>query len=225
MGVPPVPQDNGRPFLPPEDVVKAVVTSTRRYLELLLEQDAGGAKHRAVGIHLAEEPSLLLDNETWRVYDCNVPQHLTNLRPDTSATLLPENTPGSKIEVRILEYDRRTGRAKFASRVCVPGETGAIRIDFRWLVRRCLNWYEQRGTSIPPIKEAGKWVSEIPTPFSGEDGLSGEQACAINTVLTAGLSYVWGPPGTGKTQYVLARAVRRCVGNGKKALEIGRAHV
>lgn len=37
-------------------------------------------------------------------------------------------------------------------------------------------------------------------------------------MLTSGLSYVWGPPGTGKTKWVLAKAVHYCIEQGKKVL-------
>jgi hypothetical protein len=49
-------------------------------------------------------------------------------------------------------------------------------------------------------------------------GLKDEQPLAIKTMLTSGLSYVWGPPGTGKTKWVLAKAVRYCIEQGKKVL-------
>lgn len=47
---------------------------------------------------------------------------------------------------------------------------------------------------------------------------SDEQKNAVNTALTKNISYIWGAPGTGKTQYVLTNAVLNYTVRGKKVI-------
>ncbi len=206
------------PFLTAREVVSAVVKSTQRYLEFLNDSNRGVERYAAANIRSDDETSLLLENSIWSTYTCELPPGL-RLRFDSSAaTLAPEAAHVEDIEIRILEYDRRDGQTRFAARNPVPGETGFIVIDFRWLVRRCLEWYQQRGSSICDITGIQTPAREIPDPSVSDSGLSSEQAEAITTMLTTSLSYIWGPPGTGKTKWVLAKAVRQCVGEDEKVL-------
>lgn len=89
-------------------------------------------------------------------------------------------------------------------------DEGDLVIDFKWLLQRCLDWYEQRGDSVSELAAVLGSVRENALPPK-EDGQSDEQVQAIHTMLSTGLCYIWGPPGTGKTTWVLARAVRHCV--------------
>lgn len=45
---------------------------------------------------------------------------------------------------------------------------------------------------------------------------TGQQAMAAETVIGNSLSYVWGAPGTGKTQFVLAACIRGCLARGER---------
>jgi hypothetical protein len=148
--------------------VSAVVKSTQRYLEFLNESNRGVERYGATSICSDDETSLLLENSIWSTYSCELPLGL-RIRSDSSATLESEAAHVEDIEIRILEYDRRNGQTKFAARNPVPGETGFIVIDFRWLVRRCLEWYQQRGSSISDITEIETPAWEIPDP-SVSDG-------------------------------------------------------
>ena len=77
--------------------------------------------------------------------------------------------------------------------------------DLRFLVKRIENWYHRHGAKIqlpPKIKRA---VS-VPSFRSGEKP-SDEQKKAICSALSHSFSYIWGAPGTGKTQFVLAHCI------------------
>lgn len=212
------------PFLTAREVVSAVVKSTQRYLEFLNDSNRGVERYGVTSIRSDDETSLLLENSIWSTYSCELPSGL-RIRSDSSATLEPEAAHVEDIEIRILEYDRRDGQTRFAARNPVPGETGFIVIDFRWLVRRCLEWYRQRGSSICDITGIETPAREIPDPSVSDGGLSSEQAEAITTMLTTSLSYIWGPPGTGKTKWVLAKAVRQCIGEDEKALVLAPTNI
>jgi len=211
-------------FLTAREVVSAVVKSTQQYLEFLNDSNRGVERYEAGNIRSDDETSLLLENSIWSTYSCELSPGL-RIRSDSSATLESEAPHVEDIEIRILEYDRRDGQTKFAARNPVPGETGFIAIDFRWLVRRCLEWYQQRGSSICDITRIENPAREIPDPSMSDGGLSSQQREAITTMLTTSLSYIWGPPGTGKTKGVLAKAVRQCIGEDEKALVLAPTNI
>jgi predicted nucleic acid-binding Zn-ribbon protein len=212
------------PFLTAREVVGAVTKSTQRYLEFLTRSDRGVEKHAAVNIHSNDGASLLLENSIWSTYSCELPLGL-RISSDSSATLEHGAAHVEDVEIRILQYDRRDGQTKFAVRNPVSGETGFIVIDFRWLVRRCLEWYKLRGSSVCSITGVETPAQEIPAPSVSDAGLSSEQAEAIATMLTTSLAYIWGPPGTGKTKWVLAKAVQQCVGEHEKALVLAPTNI
>lgn len=76
--------------------------------------------------------------------------------------------------------------------------------DLKFLVRRVGDWYDKHPAafSLPRV---------LPLPLFDlpelHDQPSEEQSEALNGILNEPVSYVWGAPGTGKTQFVLARAV------------------
>ena len=91
--------------------------------------------------------------------------------------------------------------------------------DMKWLVRKTEDFFEEFGDMIsyPPR----------PQPFSGNallskrfEDMTGDQKKAVRMSLTAPLSYVWGVPGSGKTQYVLARAINECISRGERVAVI-----
>ena len=91
--------------------------------------------------------------------------------------------------------------------------------DMKWLVSRTASFFEDFGDRIayPPR----------PQPFSGNtllskrfEDMTDDQKNAVKMSLTAPLSYVWGVPGSGKTQYVLARAINECVSRGERVAVI-----
>ena len=91
--------------------------------------------------------------------------------------------------------------------------------DMKWLVKRTESFFEEFGDRIayPPK----------PQPFSGDtllskrfEDMTDDQKNAVKMSLTAPLSYVWGVPGSGKTQYVLARAINECVSRGERVAVI-----
>ena len=193
---------SGMPFLPPRDVVNAVVKSTERYLEYLRCEDLGVDTHPAERVLPKKGEDSYFEGSRWRVYCCTLPAHL-DVRSDSPATFVSHMAPGEPIEIRILDYDRHSGTTTFAARKEVPGETGVIVIDFRWLVRRCLEWFQNRGASIPEVTAIQGWPVVGVNSFAPEGEFSDKQIEAVRTILTSRVSYVWGPPGTGKTQRVL----------------------
>ncbi len=85
--------------------------------------------------------------------------------------------------------------------------------DLKHLVDNVRRWYEAHGETIEmPEQGAGLGVSNL-IPLRLAD-----QRPAVETVLASPLSYVFGPPGTGKTRHVLASAVLSHLDEGQVVL-------
>ena len=80
--------------------------------------------------------------------------------------------------------------------------------DMKFLISVVGDFYRRYGSLLtPPELDV---VGTAPVyPESGEP--TDEQRDAVNSILTNRMSYVWGAPGTGKTQYVLATCIRAVV--------------
>lgn len=87
--------------------------------------------------------------------------------------------------------------------------------DLKFLVKNVEEFFENFGdrlrlpTKLQSPHTKSSAISPIPT-------LSDEQNNALKMVLSEPLSYVWGPPGTGKTQKVLFEALLHYMRQGKK---------
>lgn len=97
-----------------------------------------------------------------------------------------------------------------------------LTMDLKFLVERVRLWYEKNGGSIrlpsqPSILKGSQhqleYFEELPPSLS--------QQQAINTIFEAPLSYVWGAPGTGKTQGVLSYALLHYLNKGHKVAILG----
>lgn len=88
--------------------------------------------------------------------------------------------------------------------------------DLRFLIQRVKSWYEDFGNNVAIPKKS----PAIPLDLDSLKGIhpSEDQKEAIQGILSSPLSYVWGAPGTGKTQVVLAASILHCLKNGKKVL-------
>ena len=135
--------------MPAQEVVNAVVASTEKYLQLLTTQNGGVNRHRAR--HIQEKGELYFEDARWTAYRCKLDRFLS-IRPDSSATFVADAQPGSQIEIYLIDYNRTSGETEFAAKTDLPEGDGCIDIDFRWLVRRCLDWYRSKGTSVAEIE-------------------------------------------------------------------------
>ena len=104
-------------------------------------------------------------------------------------------------------YDEETGVLLIKLRREIPGFEEALDDEIqvisnlRFLVERIRKWFVANGHECClPIQ------TEEQAPPSPLD-LSEQQTAAYEAALKSGCCYIWGPPGTGKTRYVLASAV------------------
>ncbi len=89
--------------------------------------------------------------------------------------------------------------------------------DLSFLIKATRDWYKEYHDRISfPNKDEYGNISLI-TPKS----ISGEQIQAVKTVLSSPVSYVWGAPGTGKTQVVLSSCIASIVDKNSSVLVVG----
>ncbi len=89
-----------------------------------------------------------------------------------------------------------------------------IVFDFKFLIKRICKYLEQYSDYLEfPTKGAEQNIRPV---FSGKFSPGPDQKQAVVAALTEPASYVWGAPGTGKTQMVLANAILADIKAGRK---------
>ena len=100
--------------------------------------------------------------------------------------------------------------------------------DLKFLIKNVERWYADYGELISLPSEP--FVSEDEIYFKGdhiEDKKhkeSREQKEAVKTALSKNISYIWGAPGTGKTQYVLADCLLTYIKRKDKVIVLAPTH-
>ncbi len=82
--------------------------------------------------------------------------------------------------------------------------------DMKWLIDKTYSFFEDYGEFIayPPAPDTFAPSASLASRF---EDMSADQEAAVKLIMSQPLSYVWGVPGSGKTQYVLATAINECV--------------
>ena len=96
---------------------------------------------------------------------------------------------------------------------------GSLKViaDMKFLVQRVNSWFDQKGSGLQlpnrksPLEHLAKNFPYFEHPSPGDD-----QKAAIQAILTEPFTYIWGAPGTGKTQLVLANVIVQYVKNHKR---------
>lgn len=93
------------------------------------------------------------------------------------------------------------------------GRRISVLVDMAFLVRAVGEFFQRYGGSLrPPDREPSG-----PGPVFPDGGVpTGRQREAAEGVMRDRMSYVWGAPGTGKTQFVLASCIRGCLEAGER---------
>ena len=94
--------------------------------------------------------------------------------------------------------------------------------DTKWLAERTESFFVDYGDYMrfPPAPNEYR-DSGIITAF----GISDEQEASVRSVLSNPISYVWGVPGSGKTQSVLAASICECLAHGERIAVIAPTNV
>ncbi|MDO5861588.1 MAG: AAA domain-containing protein [Thermoplasmata archaeon] len=93
------------------------------------------------------------------------------------------------------------------------GAEASVVSDMNFLVRAAGEFYKRYG---PMVAVPGP-PRDPPVPTFPSEGVpSPMQRSAAEAVSRSAMSYVWGAPGTGKTQYVLSACIRGCLARGQR---------
>ncbi len=125
-------------------------------------------------------------------------------------------------EIRPVKYEKETKKlivralSSFADILRTSDVNNVlVSSDLTFLVERVENWYKQFGKELAfPSKRPNVNYKER---TSGK-GPSPDQLDAIRGILFYPFTYVWGAPGTGKTQVVLSEVILSYISEGKKVL-------
>ena len=132
-------------------------------------------------------------------------------------------------EIKVVQYDRDANN--LIVQPCESLKTAFARLqkqdlklisDLKFLVERVKNWYEQNGSKVKIPKNpsilANDWeqLDFFPGLHPSEN-----QRKALETIFTKPFSYIWGAPGTGKTQIVLSYALLHYIKKGKNVAIFG----
>lgn len=119
-------------------------------------------------------------------------------------------------------YDRNTktlgatiANAEIMGFIAAEHPEMTVEFDLSFLIKNARDYYDQHGDLIGYPYRAPEFSGDdilFPSRFS----LSAQQMNAVRTILNSRLSYVWGAPGTGKTQMVLATAIMAYMRRGRR---------
>ena len=93
----------------------------------------------------------------------------------------------------------------------VEGARISVLADMKFLVLAAGDFYRRYGAYVRAPGEPRKAVEPQYPGFP-----TGQQESAALAVASSSMSYVWGAPGTGKTQFVLASCIRGCLEAGER---------
>ena len=88
--------------------------------------------------------------------------------------------------------------------------------DLKFLIERVKNWYVLNGKNLELPKKSSNLNPPKKDIYFEGNVPSNEQVDALELIFTEPLSYIWGAPGTGKTQFVLSYAILHYLANKKK---------
>lgn len=201
-----------------KDIRALCINGTQVYYDYLDKNDKG----------LQRIPVRSITNLPRSIIQIKISGHLF----DTEAIFFRFKTNNKKLntsQVQVISYDKNS-----KTLLLRPEEiyldwfddlnTADLEIisDLKFLVERVRVWYEKNGGAIlcpnktSPLKDRVQQID-----FFEDMPPSPSQKKAIETIFEAPFSYIWGAPGTGKTQGVLSYALLHYLKNGYKVAILG----
>ena len=140
--------------------------------------------------------------------------------------ILRNDTKYDTISVKVLEYDNDKNILLIKPSEEVKTDFIGLRnidikviSDLKFLVERVKVWYELNGGKIALPTKVSKYSNDFHNiQFFKDRNLqpSENQKQSLQNIFTNPFSYVWGAPGTGKTQFVLSYAALHYIKNGDR---------
>lgn len=176
----------------------ACIESARRYFDFLQKENLGL-------IEIAVRKLKPLDTEG-KIWELGLARKVPYLEAIELKVRGQSYVSGSEGHFEVDSYDDETGVLILLIRREIGGlqQSSADQVfvvsNLRFLVKNVESWFVENGheCTMPTLADA--------TPRTSVIALSDEQQIAFDSVLRIPCSYVWGPPGTGKTKRVLTSA-------------------
>jgi len=142
------------------------------------------------------------------------------IKPDLYE-ILQADTVNGKLEIRVKQpiskiFDR------------ISKHDISIVSDLKFLIKNVEKWYKDHGDLISLPSAPG--IAEDEIYYKGDhtdnkkEKESLNQKKAVRTALSSNISYIWGAPGTGKTQYVLADCLLTYIKKGERVIVLAPTH-
>jgi hypothetical protein len=139
---------------------------------------------------------------------------------------LRNNKKYDTVNIKIIEYDNDKNILLIKPAENVKADFSGLRkidikvvSDLKFLVERVRAWYELNGRKLALPTKVSKYSKDFQNiEFFKERKFhpSDNQKQSLENIFTNPFSYVWGAPGTGKTQFVLSYAVLHYIKKGDK---------
>ena len=204
------------------DIKELAIESADLYLQYLNDnkQDKGVQKYEITQIKRSENPN---EKHIFYLELDKAPHMNDSLQIIIKDTFLLDPSDKEKELFKPIECDKKRKMivVSVADRyldVMMHAKPSDLTIisDMKFLIERVRNWYDSFGDDISfPLPG----LTTVPFDnYESVTELSYEQKEAINGILANPFTYIWGAPGTGKTQVVLSNAVLSYIATGKKVL-------
>lgn len=200
-----------------EEIRDTAINSSQAYLDYI--------KNKGGGTEIVDVHKINYINN--KRNSLQIELHLSKKLFDTEALfvhLLTNNKKYDLSQIKVVEYD-------IDKNILLIKPTSSIISDFKnlkptdikiisdltFLISRVKTWFEENGGSVSiPTKSSILRNSFSKMEYLEKFPPSSNQKESLLNIFTNPFSYIWGAPGTGKTQFVLAYAIMHYIKNGKK---------
>ena len=200
-----------------EEIREIAIDSSKAYYEYLVQEQMG-----------IQEINVL-ELEYLHGKDTIIRLRLSSKLFDTESIFfknLRNNRTYDRNSIKVIEYDNDKNILLIKPTKSVKAEFESINqtdikviSDLKFLVERIKIWYEINGISLALPTKVSKYSKDFQNiEFFKDKNFqpSENQKKALENIFTNPFSYIWGAPGTGKTQFVLSYAILHYIRNGDK---------
>ncbi|GHT33402.1 hypothetical protein FACS189434_07430 [Bacteroidia bacterium] len=200
-----------------EEIRDIAIDSAQSYYDYLEQNDKG----------VQEVDVFEIEYLTGR--DIIIKLRLSSKLFDTEAIFfknLRNNKKYDTAEIKVIEYDNdknilliKPNEKNKETFLQLKNTDLKVISDLKFLVQRVKTWYELNGAQVSLPNKISKYANDIDKiEFFKESNFqpSENQKESLKNIFTNPFSYVWGAPGTGKTQFVLSYAVLHYIKKGDK---------
>ncbi len=195
----------------------------REVLSRMLKESAAAVLSYVEDMQFATDPPMgvsVSEVGSYDVWDGYAVLHLQSLPQDTgSLELMVDDKVYSDEEAGFTRYDEVSRTIvirpdpSLLSLMSISHPRVRVISDMKFLLRAMAAFLD-RYSGLIRLPDVPPCVGEPCFPEGSPP--SEEQVSAVRAILSNGMSYVWGAPGTGKTQFVLATCIKTCVRDGLK---------